>query len=104
MPGPFGAPELWRRAQGRLPRLQVLFTSGYTDNAIVHDGRFEQGVELLSKPFTQDELARNLRKKNFSRPSSVLMSQGDARNIVERLGKLGNLPLSSTTPCHTFGQ
>jgi CheY-like chemotaxis protein len=62
MPGAFGAPELARRAQKRLPGLRVLFTSGYTDNAIIHSGRLEEGVELLSKPFTQEELARKLRK------------------------------------------
>jgi len=62
MPGPFGAPELARRAKQCLPLLQVLFTSGYTDNAIIHGGRLEPGVELLTKPFTQDQLARKLRK------------------------------------------
>jgi PAS domain S-box-containing protein len=62
LPGVFGAPELARRARERLSGLPVLFTSGYTDNAIIHGGRLEHGVELLSKPFTQDELARKLRK------------------------------------------
>lgn len=69
MPGAFGAPELARRAQERLPGLQVLFTSGYTDNAIIHGGRLEEGAELLSKPFTQDELARKLRKVLAARPA-----------------------------------
>lgn len=62
MPGPFGAAELARRAQERLPRLRILFTSGYTDNAVIHGGRLEGNVELLPKPFTQDELSRKLRK------------------------------------------
>ena len=68
MPGAFGAPELARRAQRRLPGLRVLFTSGYTDNAIIHGGHFEEGVELLSKPFTQDELARKLRSARRAPP------------------------------------
>jgi CheY-like chemotaxis protein len=62
MPGAFGARELAQQAQLRLPALHVLFTSGYTDNAIVHGGRLDAGVELLSKPYTQEELARKLRK------------------------------------------
>ena len=46
MPGPMRSPELARRARERLPGLAVLFTSGYTENAIVHDGRLDEGVEL----------------------------------------------------------
>jgi hypothetical protein len=68
MPGAFGAPELARRAQRRLPGLRVLFTSGYTDNAIIHGGHLEEGVELSSKPFTHDELARKLRSARRAPP------------------------------------
>jgi CheY-like chemotaxis protein len=39
----------------------VLFTSGYTENGIVHDGRLERGVALLSKPYSREALARKLR-------------------------------------------
>jgi CheY-like chemotaxis protein len=62
MPGALDAAGLARRMQLRLPGVPVLFTSGYTDNAIVHGGRLDAGVELLSKPYTRDELARKLRK------------------------------------------
>jgi two-component SAPR family response regulator len=62
MPGALGAAELARKVQLRLPGMPVLFTSGYTDNAIVHGGRLDEGVELLSKPYTRDDLARKLRK------------------------------------------
>ena len=62
MPGALGTRELARQAQLRLPALAVLSTSGYTDNAIVHRGRLDGGVELLSKPYTQEEQARSLRK------------------------------------------
>ena len=61
MPGPMRSPELARKARERLPSLAVLFTSGYTDNAIVHAGRLDPGVELLSKPYTQEDLARKIR-------------------------------------------
>lgn len=61
MPGPLRSPELARRAQERLPGIAVLFTSGYTENAIVHGGRLDHGVELLSKPYTREALARKVR-------------------------------------------
>jgi PAS domain S-box-containing protein len=60
MPGPLKSTELARKAQLRLPGLAVLFTSGYTDNAIVHGGRLDAGVQLLSKPYTRDALARKI--------------------------------------------
>ncbi len=61
MPGEMRSPELARRAQERLPKLKVVFTSGYTANAIVHGGRLDPGVQLLPKPYTQEALARKLR-------------------------------------------
>ncbi|WP_243443936.1 PAS domain-containing hybrid sensor histidine kinase/response regulator [Asaia prunellae] len=54
MPGTLKSPELARRAKERLPDIAVLFTSGYTENSIVHGGRLDAGVELLSKPYTRD--------------------------------------------------
>lgn len=62
MPGPLRSPELARRARARLPGLAVLFTSGYTENAIMHGGRLDPGVELLSKPYGGDALAAKLRQ------------------------------------------
>ena len=61
MPGPIKTRELARRAQELHPSIQVLFTSGYTQNAIVHNGRLDDGVHLLSKPYRRDELARKIR-------------------------------------------
>ncbi|ODN71892.1 hybrid sensor histidine kinase/response regulator [Methylobrevis pamukkalensis] len=61
MPGPLKSTDLARKAVVRLPRLKVLFTSGYTENSIVHGGRLDEGVELLSKPYTREALARKLR-------------------------------------------
>jgi CheY-like chemotaxis protein len=61
MPGTLRSPELARKARERLPGIAVLFTSGYTDNAIVHGGRLDEGIELLSKPYTREALARKVR-------------------------------------------
>jgi signal transduction histidine kinase/PAS domain-containing protein/CheY-like chemotaxis protein len=62
MPGPLKSPELARRARELLPSLVVLFTSGYTENAIVHGGRLDAGVELLPKPYTRETLAHKIRR------------------------------------------
>jgi CheY-like chemotaxis protein len=43
------------------PGLKVLFTTGYSRNAIVHHGRLDHGVQLLTKPFTFDQLANRVR-------------------------------------------
>jgi CheY-like chemotaxis protein len=61
MPGPMRSVELARRAKEMLPALEVLFTSGYTENAIVHGGRLDPGVALISKPYRRDALARKVR-------------------------------------------
>ncbi|HZH51782.1 MAG TPA: PAS domain S-box protein [Microvirga sp.] len=61
MPGPLRSPELARKARARLPHIAVLFTSGYTENAIVHGGRLDPGVELLPKPYSREDLARKIR-------------------------------------------
>jgi len=61
MPGTLKSPELARKARERLPDIAVLFTSGYTENSIVHGGRLDKGVELLSKPYTREALARKFR-------------------------------------------
>ncbi len=62
MPGPVRSPELARQAQALLPDLEVLFTSGYTEDAIVHGGRLDPGVHLLSKPYRSEDLARKVRQ------------------------------------------
>lgn len=61
MPGALSSREMARRAQELIPGLGVLFTSGYTENSIVHGGKLDPGVELLSKPYPREALARRLR-------------------------------------------
>jgi hypothetical protein len=50
------------RAVERLPRLVVLYTSGYTENAIVHGGRLDPGVRLISKPYRPEQLSALIRR------------------------------------------
>ncbi len=61
LPGGVNGAELARLAHAVRPGLNVLFTSGYAENAIIHHGHVDPGVELLSKPFTRSALARRVR-------------------------------------------
>jgi len=62
MPGGMNGRQLADRTKELYPAVKVLFTSGYTENAIVHHGRLDPGVELLSKPYTRLELATKVRR------------------------------------------
>ena len=62
MPGPLRSADMARKVRDRLPGIAVLFTSGYTDSSIVHMGRLDAGIELLSKPYTHEALARKVRQ------------------------------------------
>lgn len=61
MPGAMSSPQLASLARELHPALQVLFTSGYSEDAVIQDGRLKQGVHLLSKPYSSEELARAIR-------------------------------------------
>jgi PAS domain S-box-containing protein len=60
MPGPLRTREFAQRLKMLRPGLPVLFTSGYTDNAIIHQGRLDDGVHLISKPYAKADLARRI--------------------------------------------
>jgi CheY-like chemotaxis protein len=60
MPGMTGR-ELADEVLRRWPQVKVLYTTGYTANAIVHGGRLDPGVNLLPKPYSTHELSRKLR-------------------------------------------
>lgn len=62
MPGGMSGRELADEARSMRPDLKVLFTSGYTENAIVHHGRLDVGVMLLSKPYNRGQLAMKIRE------------------------------------------
>ena len=61
MPGGMNGRQLVEEALRRRPNLKTLYTSGYTENAIVHHGRLDSGVRLLVKPYRKAELARMIR-------------------------------------------
>jgi PAS domain S-box-containing protein len=60
MPG-FNGRQLAERARQSCPDLKVLFTTGYSRNAVVHNGVLDPGVHLIGKPFTAEELAQRVR-------------------------------------------
>ncbi|MGF9565889.1 PAS domain-containing protein [Neorhizobium sp. JUb45] len=129
MPGPLKSREMARRAKERLPNLVVLFTSGYTENSIVHGGKLDAGVELLSKPYTREALARRLRHLIANQkqqqmasapkmatttnpapassmlPLTVLLVEDDALiriNTAEMLAELGHQVLEAGTACEAL--
>jgi PAS domain S-box-containing protein len=62
MPGTLTSTELAELARQLQPGIKILFTSGYAENAIVHGGRLDAGVNLISKPYKRDQLARKFRQ------------------------------------------
>ena len=62
LPGVLRGRELADRARAIRPRLAIAYTSGYTQNAIIHHGRVDEGIVFLSKPYRKDDLARKLRE------------------------------------------
>jgi CheY-like chemotaxis protein len=63
MPGGLNGRQLADEAMRRRPGLKAIFMTGYTRNAIVHQGRLDAGVDLISKPFAFHELAEKIRAR-----------------------------------------
>jgi CheY-like chemotaxis protein len=61
MPGMNGR-KLADEAARRFPAVKILFTTGFTRNAVVHNGVLDHGVHFIAKPFTIEQLARKLRE------------------------------------------
>ncbi|MDG2991785.1 PAS domain-containing protein [Candidatus Synechococcus calcipolaris G9] len=60
MAGGMSGRDVVEAAQQLRPDLKILYTSGYTENAIMHHGRLDPGVQLLSKPYGRKELAEKV--------------------------------------------
>ena len=61
LPGGMTGAQVASQAVGLRPNLKILFTTGYARNAIIHHGRLDKGVQLLTKPFTFKDLAAKIR-------------------------------------------
>ncbi|MCK1394554.1 ATP-binding protein [Bradyrhizobium sp. 1] len=62
MPGGMNGRELAEAVRLRRPGVRVLYTSGYTDDTIVHEGHLDPGVALLCKPYRKAELSEKIRE------------------------------------------
>ena len=62
MPGGINGAELGREIARRRPGVKILYISGYSENAIVHDGRLDPGIVLLENPYRKLDLARKIRE------------------------------------------
>ena len=72
--------ELADRVRALYPQIRVLFTSAYTENAIVHQGVLNHGVKLLQKPFTPSALARKLREVLDEPPPPALEKETEVQS------------------------
>jgi signal transduction histidine kinase/DNA-binding response OmpR family regulator len=116
MPGSITAVELARRAQELRPEIAVLFTSGYTENALFRDHHLDPGVQLLSKPYRRDDLARKVRavldearaapdpedavRRPDRAPLRVLVAEDDPlvrTTAVALIGELGHHVVEATS-------
>jgi PAS domain S-box-containing protein len=96
LPGMNGA-QLVAAARALRPDVKVLFTTGYARNAIVHQGRLDAGVELITKPFTRVQLGSRIRdvldvRADSSRTPVALVIEDEAlvrMFIVDQLKDLG---------------
>jgi len=94
LPGGMNGRQLADAARQRRPDLQVLFTTGYARNAIVHDGRLDPGVALITKPFTYAALAAKLGDmlEAHAAPPRVLLVEDEIlvqMVVSEQLRELG---------------
>jgi len=94
LPGGMNGRQLAEEARRLRPDLKVLFTTGYARNAIVHEGRLDPGVQLITKPFTYLALAERLRDVLDSRTHAprVLLVEDEIliqTLALEQLGAAG---------------
>lgn len=95
MPGKATGQDLAERMRAIRPDVPVLFTSGFVQDSIVHDGRLDEGVQLIEKPYTQPQLAQKIRDilgcheaavTPASRESPTMHQQFDTKDAPEPRG------------------
>ncbi len=92
MPGPLKTRDFVTAAEALRPGLPVLYTSGYTENAIVHHGRLDEGVSLLSKPYSRNDLARKVAALISTARPTVLVVEDDSlvrAAAIDMIAELG---------------
>jgi CheY-like chemotaxis protein len=92
MPGVLTTRDFVTQAQALRPDLPVLYTSGYTENAIVHHGRLDEGVSLLSKPYSRNDLARKVAALIGATRPTVLVVEDDSlvrASAIDMIAELG---------------
>ncbi len=94
LPGGMNGRQLADAARKMRPDLKVLFTTGYARNAIVHEGRLDPGVQLVTKPFTYAAVAAKLRDVIDARSQSsrILVVEDEAllqMLAIENLDEIG---------------
>ncbi len=79
LPGDYNGRELAEEAVRRRPYLKVLFTTGYGLDGIIHEGRLDAGVQLITKPFTFEEFSDKVRKVfDMARRDKILLVEDEA--------------------------
>jgi len=69
------------------PAVRVLYMSGYTANAIIHQGRLDEGVQLINKPFSRDQLARKVAQLLGIATQDRAQDANGSRNVVDLSGR-----------------
>jgi CheY-like chemotaxis protein len=63
LPGGMNGPDIAVEAERLQPGIKVIYTTGYAENAMIHDGKMDAGVTLVNKPFRRTELLDKVRTK-----------------------------------------
>jgi len=62
LPGGMNGVEIAEQAKQLQPNIKVIYTTGYAENSVVHNGKLDPGVTLVSKPYRRAELLEKVRQ------------------------------------------